>query len=102
MSISHVSTVEKWRPLVEKHFPASQVGTTMRILECESGGDPDAKNRGSSAAGLFQFLRGTWDTVAQETGSPSYAAGGVFDPEWSIINAVWLVENVSWRQWSCY
>lgn len=30
------------------------------IIHCESGGNPNAKNRNSSASGLFQFINGTW------------------------------------------
>lgn len=30
------------------------------IIQCESGGNPTAKNPGSTASGLFQFINGTW------------------------------------------
>lgn len=33
------------------------------IIECESGGDPNAHNPTSSASGLFQFLDSTWASV---------------------------------------
>lgn len=36
------------------------VGTAMRIAQIESGGDPRAQNRRSSAGGLFQFIDSTW------------------------------------------
>ena len=32
----------------------------MRTMDCESGGNPSAKNPRSSASGLFQFLASTW------------------------------------------
>ena len=31
-----------------------------RVLRCESGGNPTAQNRRSSASGLWQILDGTW------------------------------------------
>jgi hypothetical protein len=33
---------------------------TCRVLACESGGNPTAQNRSSSASGLWQVLDGTW------------------------------------------
>lgn len=30
------------------------------VIECESGGNPDAQNPVSTASGLFQFITGTW------------------------------------------
>lgn len=30
------------------------------VIECESGGNPDAQNPRSTASGLFQFINGTW------------------------------------------
>lgn len=34
----------------------------MRTMDCESGGDPNAKNPRSTASGLFQFLDGSFTT----------------------------------------
>lgn len=34
-----------------------------RIIQCESSWNPNAKNKGSSAYGLGQFINGTWDYV---------------------------------------
>ena len=90
----------RWRPLIARHFPEAQVHKAMRVMRCESGGNPDAKNRSSTAAGLFQFLKSTWNRVARETGSPAYR-DGVYDPVWSVVNAAWLWEHGGWRQWSC-
>ena len=52
--------VERWAPLVAKHFDPDDVDLALRIIDCESGGDPNAKNPTSSASGLFQHLRGWW------------------------------------------
>lgn len=94
--------VEQWRPLVAAHFPASQVDTAMRVMACESGGNPSAKNPTSTAAGLFQFLRSTWDWVAGVLGFPSYDQGGPYDPQLAVPAAAWLQANGGWQHWVCY
>jgi hypothetical protein len=100
---TYTGGVEQWRPLVERYFRSSDVNTALRIIACESGGNPLAKNRSSSAAGLWQFLRSTWDRAAGNTGSPSYAAGGPYDPTWATINAAWLrARGSGWNQWECF
>lgn len=95
--------VEQWRPLVQKYWPPELVEWALRIMQCESKGDPYADNPISSAAGLFQFLQSTWDRgPAASLGLGSYASGAVFDPELNIMAAAWLYAN--WggpSQWSC-
>lgn len=49
------SGVEGWRGLVAAHFPADAVDTMLRIMACESRGDPGARNP-SGATGLFQIM----------------------------------------------
>jgi hypothetical protein len=94
--------VARWRSLVTTHFAPDEVDRAMQILECESHGDPYAKNPRSSAAGLFQFLRATWDHAAGQLDLPSYAAGGPYDPTANIEAAAWLVsEGGGWGHWTC-
>jgi hypothetical protein len=99
----HSYTVEQWRPLVQTYWPAELVEWALAIMDCESGGDPNADNPISSAAGLFQFLQDTWDRgPAPALGFPSYAEGGVWVPEWNIAGAAWLYANWGGEsQWSC-
>lgn len=92
-----------WGPLVAKYWPPELVPWALRIIECESRGDPWADNPTSTAAGLFQFLRSTWDNgPAPALGLPSYDSGAPYVPEWNIQAAAWLYEN--WggaSQWEC-
>src|SRR5690606_3222845 len=95
--------VEQWRPLVEKYFASDKVATAMCIMKYESGGNPNAKNRRSTAAGLFQFLKSTWDKVVpREVTGGSYASGQVYIPEANVRAAAWLQANAGWTQWSVY
>lgn len=96
-----VSAVERWRSLVAAHFPDHAVDWGLRIVACESQGDPRADNPRSSAAGLFQFLRGTWDWVSVETGAPTYGEGGPYVPYWNVVNAAWLFEHGGPKHWQC-
>lgn len=97
------TAVEQWRPLVQAYWPPELVEWALAIMACESGGNPSAKNRTSSAAGLFQFLRSTWDRgPAPALGLGSYDSGAVYDPETNIRAAAWLYAN--WggtSQWEC-
>ncbi|HET9260000.1 MAG TPA: transglycosylase SLT domain-containing protein [Acidimicrobiia bacterium] len=61
VAFEHIADpVERWRPLLEQHFPAEEVETALCIIRHESGGDPAADNPRSSATGLFQILAGPW------------------------------------------
>jgi len=98
--------VERWRPLVQKYFPPELVDQALAVMYCESGGNPDATNSRSSAAGLFQFLRGTWAIASVRAGFGGYSR---FDPEANIASAAWLVNYSirtqhpagAWGHWSC-
>lgn len=78
--------VEQWRPLVAAHFPADDVDIALRVMGCESGGNPNAKNPNSSASGLFQMLKMWWN--GEWYFDP-------FDPEQNVIHAAKLWGNGS-------
>lgn len=46
----------------------------------ESSGNPNAQARTSSAAGLYQFTRGTWNAIVEKMGL-NYTENDRFDPE---------------------
>lgn len=95
--------VEQWRGLVSSYFPADQVERALCIMSHESGGNPEAANSSSTAAGLFQFLRSTWDNmVPLDITGGSYDSGQVFNAEANIRSAAWLMNAAGWSQWSPY
>ncbi len=98
------AAVEAWRPLVETYFAPDLAEDAMYILQCESLGDPEAVNPYSGAAGLFQFMPGTWAVASVKAG---VADRSVFDGEANIIAASWLAEYYRsrgydpWLPWAC-
>lgn len=101
---NHPPEVEQWRPLVTQYFPSHRVEEALRILDCESNGDPNAVNPYSSASGLFQFLPSTWASTAPQAGWGGYS---VFHPEANVSSAAWLANRYEelgyyyWQAWSC-
>lgn len=100
----HPPAVERWRSLVESFFPSHRVEEALRIIDCESNGDPDAYNPYSGASGLFQFIPSTWVTTAPRAG---YPGASPFDPEANTASAAWLANEYQrqgkyyWQAWNC-
>ncbi|HEU4894472.1 MAG TPA: transglycosylase SLT domain-containing protein [Acidimicrobiia bacterium] len=100
----HPGSVEQWRSLVSQFFPANRVEEALRIIDCESNGNPSAVNPYSGASGLFQFLPSTWATTAPNAG---YAGASALDPEANVATAAWLANRYQelgysyWHAWSC-
>lgn len=96
--------IEKWRPLVATYFPPNRVDEALKILRCESNGDPDAYNPYSGASGLFQFIPSTWASTAPQAG---YPGASPFDPVANAGSAAWLANRYEqlghyyWQAWSC-
>jgi hypothetical protein len=87
--------------LIAAHFAPEWQRWALTVSRCESGWLSNAKNPGSTAAGIWQFIRTTWDWVSTETGSPTYDAGGVWEVNWQMVNTSWLVENGGPQHWVC-
>lgn len=96
--------IEQWRSLVAAHFPAHRVNEALRIMRCESNGDPNAYNPYSGASGLFQFIPSTWASTAPKAGFPGASP---FDPVANTVSAAWLANRYEqlgyyyWQAWSC-
>lgn len=96
--------IEQWRSLVATHFPANRVDEALKIVRCESNGDPNAYNPYSGASGLFQFIPSTWATAAAQAG---YSGASPFEPVANTATAAWLANRYEsmglyyWMAWSC-
>ena len=90
--------VERWRPVVAMYFPADRIDWALRIIECESHGDPEAKNPRSTASGLFQHLGSLWD---ERTADAGWDEADIFDPFANIAMAAWLLETGGPGHWVC-
>ena len=94
-------TVEQWRPLVAAYFRPGDVARAMRIMACESGGDPNIQHggRSSGAAGLFQHLPKYW---AARSTAAGFSGVSIFDPTANVATAAWLRDQRGgWKHWVC-
>ena len=71
-------------------------GRMSRIAFCESRFDPSAKNRTSSAAGLFQFIDSTW--AGNRYGSAGFS---VYSPLAASLGAAYHMSRYGDRAWEC-
>ncbi len=92
-----ITSLEDLRPLVAAFFEPRHVNLALRVIRCESRGNPTAKNPTSSASGLFQHLGSLWDGRAAKAG---WEGADVFDPVANVAVAAWLVyEGGGWSHW---
>ena len=92
-----ISALSDWRPLVTQFFEPHHVDRALRIIRCESGGNPAAKNPASTASGLFQHLASMWPERSVAAG---WSGSDVFDPVANVAVAAWLVYDFGgWAHW---
>jgi hypothetical protein len=93
----------RWQPHVRTAIALASVvyrqpeADMLRVANCETGGtlSPYAKNRSSSASGLYQFLYpSTWN-------STPFARFSVWDPYVSAMAAGWMWANGRRGEWVC-
>lgn len=87
------SNVEQWRSKVGLYFPVDQVDRALRIMACESGGNPSAYNP-SGASGLMQVLASWADNFG-------YTPQQLFDPDVNLYVASLLYYDGGWGHWVC-
>lgn len=74
--------------------PTGRGDWAVRLAMCESTLNPNAVNRSSGAAGLFQFMPRTWAATPWHNQSP-------FDPVANSQAAAWLWLKYGSGQWDC-
>ena len=85
--------VEQWRELVASIWPANQVDNVLAVMECESGGNPEAHNTaGEDSRGLMQI-----NVYAH----PDMAGLNLYDPETNLRSALQIWQSSGWGPWSC-
>ena len=89
---------EAWRPLLEKYFEPEDMAWAIKVMNCESHGNPNAENKRSGAAGLFQHLQKYWPKRAKNAGFPGVSP---FDPEANIAATARLYSFQGGDPWSC-
>jgi hypothetical protein len=89
--------VEEWRSLVSAYFAPEHVDLALKIISCESGGDPNAQNPSSGAAGLFQHIPRYWDARVAGAGMPG---ASIFDPIANVAASAYLAYSDGWGHWS--
>lgn len=98
--------VEQWRNEVVSAIaryggPAHEVSKFLRVMKCESGGDPNAFNESSGASGLMQHLNNYFPWRAKMAG---FEGASPFDPIANINVSAWLLyEHTAggWQHWVC-
>ena len=103
---TYIPAVEQWRntvttAIVNYGGPASDTDRFLRIMQCESRGQPDATNTSSGAAGLMQHMPQYWDQRAISAG---YPGSSPYDPTANINVSAWLIYQASgggWQHWVC-
>ena len=89
--------VEEWRALVSAYFAPEHVDLALKIISCESGGDPNAQNPSSGAAGLFQHIPRYWEARVAGAGIPG---ASIFDPIANVAASAYLAYTDGWGHWS--
>ena len=94
--------VERWRSDVRgalaEYGLSDEEDRFMRVMWCESRGDPDAVNAESGASGLMQHIPRYWDDRARAAG---FQGASPFDPIANIYASVWLLDVGGWSHWEC-
>ena len=104
--------VDRWPPVVEEALESyeieSELDDFMRVMHCESRGDPLALNDRvysnplDQASGLMQHMPRWWEWRAEQAG---YKGASPFNPIANIYVSAWLLAlpNIGgWSHWECF
>lgn len=81
--------------LVEKYC-GEKSALAKRIIKAESNWNPQAKNKSSSASGLFQFIKSSWASYSKKAG----VNGDVFDAHDNIKVGCWVLNTTGTSPWN--
>ena len=93
--LAGVSATQAAAPAVSQSSASTSSGMTgylQKIAQVESGGKASAEAKGTSASGLFQFTKGTWEETTKEMGK-KYSLEDRFDPQKSAEVAKYFTEK---------
>lgn len=103
--------VLRWKPLVERYFPTQYVTQALGIINCESGGNPNAvngkpgRNNAGHASGLFQQMPAFWAErrAKAEAHFKVSLSRDILDPEANIAASakLFIDSNFTWSHWEC-
>lgn len=93
-----VSGVGAFEGLIQTYFEPEWWPWARRVMACESGGNPNAVNPTSGAAGLFQHLPSYWPGRAAAAGFPGASP---FNPEANIAASAYLLRTGGPGHWVC-
>lgn len=94
------SGVERWRPWVEIYFRPADVPRAMRIMACESSGNPNALGP-YKEVGLFQHHPRYW---AERSASYGWGGWSAYSVDANVAVAAALAYDTSgggWQHWVC-
>ena len=106
-----IDNVQRWEPLVQEALTdygiPDQTQTFLRVMRCESLGNPKAHNTSvytnpkDQASGLMQHMPRYWKQRAEAIGWPQ---ADIFDPIANIYASAWLLtaHGGGWGHWTCY
>ena len=109
---AHHPSVERWRPIAEKYFRASDVDYALMLMWAESRGDPSSFNDQRGTVGLMSMPVYLWPQRIKAARAYWGARGmdvplNVWDPEAQIAVASWIVNHQttdptqsSWSAWT--
>ena len=90
----YVDLVKEWAV-----FYGNNTDLALCLVFHESGFNPKAKNKGSSASSLFQFIRSTFNSTAIRMNLPYSHTDNVFNAEINAEMGNWLLKEDGYTHW---
>ena len=93
-TLRYSPTIQEAVTLATIAYPAFTESRAWAIIRHESQGNPNAKNRSSTASGLYQFLTSTW-------ASTPYGRTSIWNPYAASLAAGWMHQQGRRCEWWC-